>query len=103
MPPVLLVTAMPGVLLATVVLDAGHIRLAREAALGWPGVVRRVAGELEAGWAAVDAQLPDAERDGEVGRPLRVIREATDSLRQAAEEAEAAIAEVVDPDAGPRG
>jgi len=93
-PAVLLATAMPGALLAQLALAAGHVRLARVAALGWAGVIRRTAVELAEGWREVAAQLPEAENDeGEIIEPLRHIQEIAAELEAAAAEAEAAIAE----------
>jgi hypothetical protein len=93
-PPVLMATTLPGVLLSQVALAAGHVRLSYQAALGWSGVLRSVATELAAGWAEVDAQLPPMENDeGELVGPLGFIREAAEELRQAAEEADAMVAE----------
>ena len=97
-PAALLATAMPGVLLAQLVLAAGHVRLSYEAALRWPTVVRRVAGELGKEWAEIDAVLPEGgvDEDGETIRPLRFIKQISDQLEAAAAEAEAAVAEASD-------
>lgn len=94
-PPVLLATALPGVLLAQLALSAGHVRLADGAALTWPSVLRTVASELGRGWAAVDAALPAGatDEDGEVVRPLGFIRQIEAHLGAAAEEAEAVARE----------
>jgi hypothetical protein len=93
-PAVLLATAMPGVLLAQLVLAAGHVRLAFDSALRWPGVIRAVATELGAGWAALDAALPEGGvgDDGEVIQPLQFIREISARLQEAAAAAEEAVA-----------
>lgn len=89
-PAVLLATAMPGLLLAQLVLAAGHVRLTRDAALGWVRVVRQVSVELRAGWAEVAAQLPEAENDeGEIIQPLHHIEEVGRQLQELAEELEA--------------
>jgi hypothetical protein len=94
-PPVLIATAMPGVLLAQLALAAGHVRLARDAAAKWPTVLRTVATELGAGWAAVDATFPemDADDDPETITPLRFIREIAAQLESAAAAAEEAVHE----------
>jgi hypothetical protein len=82
-PAVLIATAIPGMLLAKLVLAAGHVRLARAAALGWSGVIRRVAKELGAGWGEVAAALPKDE-GAEVTEPLRFIQDIAADLEQMA-------------------
>ena len=96
-PAVLIATVIPGILLAKLVLAAGHARLAREAALGWSGVVRRVAQELGAGWSEVGAALPRDE-DEEVVAPLAFIKEFAAELEQMADEMEQLVAEAEDAD-----
>jgi hypothetical protein len=94
-PPVLLATAMPGVLLAQLALAAGHVRLASEAAQSWPSALRTIAFQLGEGWASVDAELPQdvLDEDGETTTPLRFIREIATRLQEMASELEALVDE----------
>jgi hypothetical protein len=96
-PAALLATAIPGVLLAQLVLSAGHVRLNYEAARGWPTVIRTVASELRGGWAAVDAALRRSDgEDAEITTPISFITQIGEQLDAAGAEAEALLAEDTD-------